>query len=160
MGNAKRLFVSATEMQQIRLSIESEFPNLITHKYEAESESTQEYNCIAWAAGDTDRWWWPHVDAFWPAQVQRIVDIRYFVAAFEMLSYEVCGDSFSLENGYEKVAIYTDEVGKPTHMARQLESGIWASKLGVGWDIVHHTLEGVGGSLYGQATLAMRRIKV
>jgi hypothetical protein len=160
MGSAKRLFVSDIEMQKIRLAIEGVFPNLITHKYEAESESTEEYNCIAWAAGDTERWWWPHVDAFWPASVQRSVDIRYFIAAFETLNYEVCGEEFSFESKYEKVAIYTDLAGKPTHMARQLESGIWASKLGEWWDIVHHTLEGVEGGSYGRATLAMRRIRV
>jgi len=146
-------------MQQIRLAIEEVFSNLTNHKYEAESEATEEYNCIAWAAGDTERWWWPHVDAFWPAQIPRTVDIRSFVSAFEMLNYEACGENFSFESGYEKVAIYTDPTGSPTHMARQLESGVWASKLGELWDIIHHTLEGIEGESYGQAALAMRRIR-
>ncbi len=69
----------------------------------------------------------------------------------------MCGKDFSLEAEFEKVAIYEDAQGKPTHMARQLDSGLWTSKLGEAWDIVHHALEGIEGQQYGRATLAMRR---
>ena len=40
-------------------SIEAAFPALVGTGYFVTSPATPEYNCIAWAAGETDRWWWP-----------------------------------------------------------------------------------------------------
>ena len=37
--------------------IEITFPNLEAGNYAVTSPSTPEYNCIAWAAGDTETWW-------------------------------------------------------------------------------------------------------
>jgi hypothetical protein len=158
MGEAKRLSVNTAEMQSIRLYLERKFPNLAIYAYEPESERTDEYNCIAWAANDTERWWWPvdSPDAYWPIE-PRIVEKESFIAVFKMLGYEEYGSNFALESDLEKVALYLNANGKPEHMARQIESGIWTSKLGQGWDIVHHTLEGLEGAVYGQAAIALRR---
>ncbi|HMD98104.1 MAG TPA: hypothetical protein VKM93_12350 [Terriglobia bacterium] len=36
-----------------------DFPNLNAGNHEITSAASRLYNCIAWAAGDTQRWWWP-----------------------------------------------------------------------------------------------------
>jgi hypothetical protein len=79
-----------------------------------------------------------------------------FIKAFGQLGYVVC-DTGELESGYERLAIYADESGTPTHMARQLTSGRWTSKLGELEDIEHLTLEQLSGSDYGQAVQFLKR---
>jgi hypothetical protein len=61
-----------------------------------------------------------------------------------------------LENGYEKVAIYTLN-GVPTHAARQLPNGNWTSKLGSEIDIEHNSLDCLNGTVYGKAEIIMKR---
>ena len=79
-------------------------------------------------------------------------------AVFELMGYEECATD-ELEPGFEKVAIYVDTDGSPTHAAKQLGTGSWTSKLG-GWeDIEHpslHALEGTGLA-YGSVALILRR---
>ena len=128
------------------------FPGLRQTHFQVTSQPTLIYNCIAWAAGDTDRFWWP--GDFWPADVPRKVTRKSFVRAFEDLGYSVCKCS-SLEAGFEKVAFY-EHGGKPTHAARQLLNGLWTSKLGTWYDI-SHLLEGLSGKHYGKPAVFMRR---
>ncbi len=79
-----------------------------------------------------------------------------FVRAFELLGYSLCADG-DLVAGVEKVVLYTGQQGTPKHMARQLESGLWTSKLG-GWvDIEHTSLTALEGGDYGYATHFMKR---
>src|SRR6266436_5637431 len=80
--------------------------------------------------------------------IPREVTLHAFVAAYRTLGYEPCA-SWELESGFQKVAIFTDNQGRPTHAARQLESGSWTSKLGQQHDIRHDDLEGVSGIQYG-----------
>jgi len=137
---------------------ETIFPNLRSGNYEITSERSPSYNCIAWAAGRTDRWWWPSPPPFsyWPENVPRKESIQSFVLAFKELGYEPC-ENVRLEPGYEKVAIYADADRIPTHMARQLASGDWTSKLGQLEDIRHSTLEEIEGTAYGRAVQILRR---
>ena len=86
----------------------------------------------------------------------RTENLDSFIAEFESLGYEVCDDC-TFENGFEKVAIYVGFSGVPTHMARQLASGKWTSKLGREIDIEHHTTEGLEGNSYGKVAQALRR---
>jgi hypothetical protein len=81
-----------------------------------------------------------------------------FIEAFASLGYEVC-NGLHLEHEFEKVVLYALS-GKPTHMARQLNDGKWASKLGKSYDIEHITPSTVEGALYGQSILAMRRSRL
>mgnify|MGYP003973572599 FL=1 len=100
--------------------LKKQFPNLLKTEYKITSLETEDYNCIAWAAGDTEAWWWPDSmgTEYWPNNIERSETLASFVKAFETLSYSVC-DSAEYENGFEKIAIYTDANGKPTHAARQ-----------------------------------------
>ncbi len=125
------------------------------------SVESRRYNCIAWAAEDDKRrWWWPDTQSnyYWPPGFPRQETVDAFVAIFGALGYSVC-DNTSIEQGYDKVAIYTKN-GKPTHAARQLTSGShagrWTSKMGPDVDIVHD-LEALCGSEYGQISVIMRR---
>ena len=82
----------------------------------------------------------------------------------DVIGYEVCPiGSRALEPGVQKIALYVDEDGTPTHAARQLPSGEWTSKLGRAEDIRHKTLEALEGSAgqppgYGRAKLILKRV--
>lgn len=138
--------------------LETAFPNLALSGYEITSPATDTYNCLAWAAGVTDCWWWPDPlgDMFWPMQAPRTTTIEAFVLAYQSLGYQICVES-EWEPGFEKIALYAHPNGTPTHAARQLPSGQWTSKLGSLADIIHHTLEGVSGRLYGEVVQIMKR---
>ena len=139
--------------------IEKSFPKLQDGGYRITSPDTVDYNCIAWAAGDTEAWWWPdHLDiGYWPAGVPRAETLEAFIEAFAALGFTTC-DTAEYEKGFEKVAIYVDTSGKPTHAARQLSPGLWTSKLGTLQDI-EHEIDGVSGDLYGSVAVIMKRSK-
>lgn len=138
--------------------IEAVFPHLRHTNWEQKSPQTISYNCIAWAAGETSRCWWPieHPRYYWPEGILREETIERFIEVFQRLGYETCDDG-ELETGYEKVALYVDDLQVPTHMARQLETGVWSSKLGDWEDIEHHTLHGLENSTYGHVASYMKR---
>lgn len=140
-----------------RDDLEKDFPNLKRTQYTITSPVDPGYNCIAWAAGDIERFWWPdeHPMAYWPPGLPRRVEIDAFVAAFASLGYEACGGG-QTERGYEKIALYADDKGVPKHAARQLASGRWTSKLGRLED-VNHQLYGLEGADYGGVVQYMRR---
>ena len=112
-----------------------DLPNLKPDNHQETSAATPIYNCIAWAAGDAKRSWWP-VGGYWPKSVPREETLEAFVGVFEGLGYRLCEDA-SLEDGYEKIAIYMNAGGEPTHAALQLPDGNWTSKLGGLEDITH-----------------------
>ena len=124
------------------------------------SPATPEYNCLAWAAGETDRWWWPDLMGLyaWPEGVPRRENLEAFVQAYGTLGYEPC-DSDALEPAVEKIAIYVDPSSRPTHAARQLRSGKWTSKLGQGIDVEHDALDGdyPAACAYGQVAMTLAR---
>lgn len=66
-------------------------------------------------------------------------------------------DNWDLEDGFEKVCIYVNAAGSPEHVARQLESGKWTSKIGKLEDIEHETLTGLKGVEYGRPTVMLKR---
>lgn len=140
--------------------IEKAFPNLRIGSYFITSPETSEYNCIAWAAWDSEAWWWPDAQHlyYWPPEIPRTETLEAFIKAFEIFDYRVC-NSIAHEEGFEKVAIYIDTHGKPTHAARQLSSGNWTSKLGQLEDIEHVTLDNIAGQYYGSVGVIMKRQK-
>lgn len=139
--------------------LEHSFPDLADWGYEVTSDPTYDYNCIAWAAGDTTQWWWPPEDesnqVHWPSGVRREVTIEAFVEAYETLGFVVCDDEV-YEPAHEKIAIFTNELGEPTHAAIQLSDDKWSSKMGPFHDI-RHPLRAVEGALYGRVTRFMKR---
>ena len=104
---------------------------------------------------DTTRWWWPHPDAYWPAEVSQELTPDAYISTFAIVGFVPCHDASS-ELGYEKIALFIDVSGKPTHAARQLSSGMWTSKLGECMDI-EHELSALEGQEYGSVAVIMRR---
>ena len=78
------------------------------------------------------------------------------MSMFATLGYMPCGNA-ELERGFDKLAIYADDLGSPTHVARQLSTGAWTSKLGVAEDVEHDTLARLEGILYGNVGQVLRR---
>lgn len=142
--------------------METKFPKLAVAGYVKTSDETGyppregSYSCIAWAAGDTNHFWWPQPDVDWPFWTARKESIPAFVGAFRWLGYVRCKSS-RLELGFEKVALYADG-NSPKHMARQLPDGTWTSKCGGAEDITHFTLDALESKgQYGAPVLYMRR---
>ncbi len=137
---------------RVSAELEGAFPGLAADGYFVSSPRTQAYNCIAWAVGDTSRWWEPGI--YWPGPAGD--DLAALVGLFVVLGYAPCtGDE--LESGYEKIALYADDQAYWTHAARQLPDGWWTTKLGHDEDIVHRTPKALVGDLYGQVQAIMKR---
>lgn len=134
-----------------------DFP-LLGNRYRRKSHWSDQYNCIAWAAGECHRPWWPGgaPEVYWPPNLPQDETLENFIDAFRQLGYEVCVGAHH-ECRFEKVAIYVDRRGVPTHAARQLWHGSWISKLGPNVDIRHQTLDVLEGGLYGTVAQVMKR---
>ncbi len=133
-------------------------PRLTRTNHRVESDATRDYNCIAWASGSNTENVWPgdYGDDFaWPEGLPDTEELASFVAFFESLGYEPC-ETTDLEEGFEKVALYSKD-GDPSHAALQLETGEWTSKIGWEEDINHDNPELVGGDLYGEVDIVLRR---
>lgn len=130
------------------------FPLIFSARWSVESPATREYNCIAFAAGRANRWWWPHVDSYWPVKITDN-SVGAFVDAFCFMGYEACATG-DLDTGWEKVAIYQIQ-GASKHMARQLPSGRWVSKIGKYVDIEHDTVDQLNSVTYGYVARYLRR---
>jgi hypothetical protein len=137
-----------------RSELLSLFPGLTTG-FQRTSDHCPRYNCIAWAAGETNAYWWPNQFGYWPQRLTRRTTLEAFIELFRSLGYEECelGD---LEDGTEKISIYA--IGtEVTHAARQLSNGQWTSKLGDLDDIMHRMVEAVEGAEYGKCVQFMKR---
>ena len=112
-------------------------PGLEIGSYEITSPTTDAYNCIAWALGETHRRWDPlgFLPDHWPEGLPRNDQLETIEAALRLEGFERCDDG-SLADGVEKIALFA-EGSRFTHIARQLPSGRWTSKLGDYCDIEH-----------------------
>ena len=138
--------------------IDEQFPRLATEGYQITSEPDESYNCIAYAAGETNNWWTHFAEGpgyYWPDRASRTDKIESLIEAFSSLGYEPCPDD-SLERGFQKVALYAKN-GDWTHAAIQVEGGDWSSKLGLDEDIRHQSPDSLVGDSYGEVHCIMRR---
>jgi hypothetical protein len=138
-----------------------DFPDLTEAEYVVRSRKTGQYNCIAWAADDNKHNWWPDPQGVgtWPKDAPREESLIAFQQAYATLGYSPCGTDDSLEEGWEKVAIFLD-AGMPTHAAWQRPDGTWSSKMGPFEDIDHKRLDLMVGPprrAYGKAKTFMKR---
>ncbi len=136
--------------------LEKLFPNLKQAGYKITSAADVDYNCIAWAVGDSRQWWEPLPGLYWPPGVQKEYSITAYLRIFAIHGYTPC-DHADLEPGYQKIAIYVDADGLPCHAARQTAEGKWTSKIGELEDIEHGTLESLEGEAYGTVVQIMKR---
>lgn len=136
------------------------WPGLVGNVWTITSPNDPDYNCIAWAAEDTDNWWWPPVhqpDVYWPDGVPREETTAAFIEAYRTVGYvpedEVPGGSEITG----RVAIYC-KGGVPAHAARQHEGEMWTSKLGPYQDI-RHRLRDIEGREYGYVEAVVVRYR-
>lgn len=141
----------------MRLHLLLTFPRLTDQNSAISSPETDNYNCVAWAYEVSNKKMWPRAaeDYYWPPDVADDDELQALTHLYVNAGYVRC-DNGQLEDGFKKVAIYVDEAG-PTHVARQLESGRWTSKLGDWEDIEHDTLDILEGEAYGRATVFLRK---
>jgi hypothetical protein len=142
--------------------LQRHFPKLTPGSYTCIGVATAQYNCIAWAAGRTDRFWAVAADPsdprfYWPPGFPREFSVAVLVQIFESLGYGICADG-AFEQGYEKIAVF-GKGPKGMHAARQLQDGQWSSKLGSSELIVHEleAVAGYTGAEYGDITHFLRR---
>ena len=150
------------------LRVESIFPNLKSEGYQPTSATEPCYNCLAWAAGDTNRYWSPVpgerdpsrtvelYEEYWPPCVPPENTLEAWSKALATAGFTPCATPYP-EDGFEKLAIYLDEARVPQHVARQLPNGKWTSKLGDDLDLEHNSLRALEGDCYGSATAFMKR---
>ena len=138
-------------------SLEEIFPNLFAAGYLVTSPRTEDYNCIAWALHRQDRVFWPDtMNLFaWPDELPREEDLTVVVSFFQSQGYEVCNTS-ALEDGFQKIVLYTLNDHKFTHVARQLNDGTWTSKIAEYEDIMHRSLDALTGDRCGRVACVMR----
>jgi len=139
---------------------EQTFPFLKNTNWKITSIEDVSYNCIAWAAHDNTKWWWPKDFGYWPNNVPREETINAFILAYESIGFQKCTNS-SFQKGYEKIAIYVNKEDEPTHAARQKSNGRWTSKLGARHDI-EHDLYSLNNSptytsIYGEPKIFLKR---
>ena len=143
----------------LRDFIASKFPKLsIDKNFKMVSDFDLKYNCIAYACGKNDRFYWPDStkDGIeWPFGLPLNESIGTFISLFEHYKYQVCDDHMYEEN-YQKVALY-ELNGTCSHASLQRFNGLWKSKMGYLEDIEHSdpfTIEGPG---YGLVKVFMKR---
>lgn len=142
--------------------IELCFPGLTEGGYKLTSPKSGAYNCVAWAVGDT-RAFWDDVRIrgrrvkgyYWPPGISADT-LDGWKAVFALHNYSVC-DSDAFDSQFEKIAIYVQANGEPSHVAIQTGTGTWSSKLGKGCDIEHDTLDSLNGEEYGTVGAIMQR---
>lgn len=142
--------------------LEQFFPGLSAGNYKLTSPKDGSYNCVAWAVGDV-RAFWDDVRIlgrrvkgyYWPPAISADT-LDGWKEVFALHNYREC-DSEAFDPAFEKIAIYVQPNGEPSHVARQTESGAWTSKLGVSFDIEHETLDSLAGEEYGTVGVIMQR---
>lgn len=139
--------------------IKSLCPSITQNDYQVTSKATNLYNCVAWVLDDEARWWEPVVGGgyYWPSSAELgDYSIQAYTRMFEEQGFLVCGH-LSVEDGFEKIALYANADGEFTHVASQRISGRWSSKLGDWEDIEHEDLAVLEGGPYGSARTVMSR---
>ena len=135
--------------------IQRKWPNLkLSENFQFTSEQTWDYNCVAWALDINDDWIQFEYDENGDLRVDQ--SVQKYITFFQEKGFVACEDN-DLEQGIQKICIYTDGNNIFTHVCLQLVNGLWASKVGEYEDIKHDDLESLSGTFYGVPTVIMKR---
>ena len=125
--------------------LETLLPRLRGSGYVITSDQADRPNCIGWVLY-SDLYFDPVAVGgwlagyYWPPGIRDDYNVETLLELFALFAFEEC-DNSDLEDGVEKIAIYTGADGEASHVARQLPSGEWTSKLNKLEDIRHRTLD-------------------
>src|SRR5690242_5101898 len=113
-------------------------PRLRDSEHRITSPPNDEYNCVGWVRRSYDAYVAPGL--IWPRDLipePRVgePDLDAFVSLFEIWGYERCAGP-EQEEGFLKIAVYARD-GWFHHVAKQLPSGAWSSKVGEAHDVRH-----------------------
>ena len=136
--------------------IAKHFPNLkYKENFEYTSDDTDDYNCVAWATEENDKWiQYPPYNSNGDYEDS----VNSYLEHFRILGFEIT-NSAELENGFDKIVIYIDVVNNEfKHVARLKPDGLWASKIGNWEDIEHTTPHALGDGTYGIPKYYLKRI--
>jgi hypothetical protein len=136
------------------LSLE-QFPNSFIEPFTITSHETPQYNCVAWALNDTENWWEADEDYRWLDTIDFDNTLATMQRFFQYFGFEPI-DTPNFKNGIEKIALFSDDGMDCTHVAKQLSTHIWTSKLGVSHDITH-TLSALEGGIYGNVVMILQK---
>jgi hypothetical protein len=148
-------------MRRTIQEIQQWFPKIDPTVDRVTSCATDAYQCVAWAAKDKTRVWEGpparRSPNYWPPGVNPRTPAGW-VEVLKLEGYLTSTQDRSLEPGIEKVAIYVkSDWTEALHVARQLPSGLWTSKLGFEEDIEHATLEALEDGMYGSIGVILQR---
>jgi hypothetical protein len=134
------------------------FPNSTEVNWRGTSDPTAAYNCLSWSVHREDVWMWPdeRQQFSWPRDMARAETIAVFRLFFETIGFRECTSALP-EAGVQKIAVFGRH-DFPEHVARQLSTGKWTSKLSDKLDIEHDDLGVLEDGTYGVVRLIMRRI--
>jgi len=138
----------------IQAKLEETFPNLSKSNYQIIGPASNEYNSVALAAGDNSKWWAP--SRHWPDDLPKDSSLSSFVSLYAALGFQPCATA-EFEPGIEKIALYQKQNGDIGHVAKQIESGKWLSKLGRNELINHDNLDALTGEVYGRVVQILCR---
>jgi hypothetical protein len=129
------------------------------------SEPTSDYNCFAFALHDQSDWYSPLPIGgyYWPAdKLPRDTSLPTMLELYRLEGgFEPC-ENLEFEGGFEKIALYANQIGNVTHAARQIDAKTWTSKLGSLADIEHPSLSsledaGLNSNDYGKVIKFLKR---
>ncbi len=135
------------------------FPNADLDGFYETSDMTPLNNCYAWAGGDKKNIWLPTKPYYIWFTNSKSERLENFIDNYGYIGYKELTKSSEYEPGFEKIAIYVDEDGLPSHAARQKDNGCWTSKIGILEDVEHRTLECIEGDNYGMVKVILKRPK-
>src|SRR5205809_62904 len=99
--------------------IEDTFPTLKADGYNKSSDYCEDYNCFAFATSETTKRIDPsgQPDCDWPDDILPTKFVSSFLAYYRSKGFVVC-DNGDPEEGFEKIALYKNDVEEATHAAR------------------------------------------
>lgn len=139
------LRISLEDQLAVYLRLKSHFPNLDNGMVDISSFSDPTYNCVGWVLfennGNPPQKLWPSdcEGYHWPEDLPKIDTVDNFLEFFQRKGYSLCLTKI-VEDHLDKIALYS-VANRVKHVAKQLKSGVWTSKIGDYETIEHENLE-------------------
>ena len=86
---------------------QDQFPNRTASNIRKTSEIDLSYNCFGWVLGKTEVLSWTSSSS-WPGGIGKNFLVHTIIELYERYGFEECGQDGTLEDGIEKIAIFTD----------------------------------------------------
>jgi hypothetical protein len=141
--------MSMEEIQRI-------FPLLTPENHRRTSDADFNYNCLAFALGDSKNWWDPPAQFgyYWPPGFSPDHKVDTVVKIITLHGYIIDLAKHEVPTS-EAIAIYADGENW-THFSKYRD-GQWFSKIGEDHDISHSSLDILEGNFFGEVVRILSR---